>query len=48
MTNTWTTYRDIDRYIHRYSDCLVVMISVGLASARPNYVHVVYAYVLLL
>ena len=31
MMNTWTTYRDIDRYIHKYSDFLVVMISVRLA-----------------
>ena len=30
--NTWTTYR----YIHKYSDFLVAMISVGLAQARPN------------
>ena len=37
MMNTSTTYRHIDRYIHKYSDFLVVMISVGLASARPNY-----------
>ena len=36
MMNTWTTYRDIDRYIHKYSDFLVVMISVWLASVRPK------------
>ena len=29
---TWTMYR----YIHKYSDFLVAMISVGLAQARPN------------
>ena len=29
MMNTWMTYRDIDTYIHKYSDFLVVMISVG-------------------
>ena len=35
MMDTWTTY--LHTYIHKYSDFLVVMISVGLASARPNY-----------
>ena len=39
--NTWTTYRYIHTYIytyiHKYSDFLVAMISVGLAQARPNY-----------
>ena len=35
MMNTWTTYRDMDTYF-KYSDFLVVMISVGLTSARPN------------
>lgn len=28
----------IDTYIHKYNDFPVVMISVGLTSARPNYV----------
>ena len=36
MMNTWTTYHYIVRYIDRYSDFLIVMIGVGLASARPN------------
>ena len=36
VTNTWTTYRYIHTYIHKYSDFLVVLISVGLALARPN------------
>ena len=31
--NTWTMYR----YIHKYSDFLVAMISVGLTQACPNY-----------
>ena len=37
IMNMWTTYRDIGIHIHKYSDFLVVMISVGLATARPNY-----------
>ena len=40
MMNTWTTYRDIDTcniiQLHKYSDFLVVMISVGRAEASPN------------
>ena len=35
IINTWTTYRNIDRYISIY-DFLAVMFSVGLASAHPN------------
>ena len=31
--NTWTMYC----YIHKYSDFLVAMISVGLAQACPSY-----------
>ena len=31
---TWTTYRDIHTYIDKYSDFLVVLISVGLAQAQ--------------
>ena len=38
--NTWTTYRYIHTYIHKYSDFLVALISVGLAHARPNKVSV--------
>ena len=34
------TYIRIHTYIHKYSDFLVVLISVGLAQARPN--HDVY------
>ena len=30
-------YRYIHTNIHKYSDFLVVLISVGLAQARPNY-----------
>ena len=48
ITNTWTTYRDIciyiDRYIHihKYSDFLVVMISVGLALASSPQLYMLY------
>ena len=31
------TYRDIHTYIQKYSSFLIVLISVGLAQARPNY-----------
>ena len=41
LVSTWTTYRYmytyIHTYIHKYSGFLVVLISVGLAQARPNY-----------
>ena len=36
LANTLTTYRYIHTYIHRYSGFLIVLISVGLAQARPN------------
>ena len=36
VMNMWMTYRYIYTYIHRYSDFLVGVISVGLASACPN------------
>ena len=39
MMNTWTTYRTLQTAVEKYSDFLVVMISVGLASARPNYMR---------
>lgn len=50
VTNTWTTCRYIGTYIYtridKYSDLLVyiVMISVRLALARPNYVYIIYTY----
>ena len=38
MMNTWAMYRDIHvhKCIHKYSDLLVVLISVGLALARKQ------------
>ena len=40
MMSTWTTYRSLYThsytYIHKYNNFLVWVISVGLASARPN------------
>ena len=33
LVSTWTTYH----YIHKYSGFLIVLISVGLAQAHPNY-----------
>ena len=36
LVSTWTTYR----YIHKHSNFLIQVISVGLASARPSYVYV--------
>ena len=32
-------HTNIHTYIHKYSDFLVVLISVGLAQARPNYYY---------
>ena len=32
LVNTWTTYRYIHTNIHKYSDFLIVVISVGLAA----------------
>ena len=37
LASTCLMYRYIQTYIHEYSDFLVVLISVGLAQARPNY-----------
>ena len=39
LANTWMTYRCIHTYKHtylKYSNFLVVLISVGLAQAHPN------------
>ena len=36
LASTCLTYRDIHTYIHKYSDFLVVLISVGLARARSG------------
>ena len=37
LVSTCLMYRYIQTYIHKYSGFLVVLISVGLAQARPNY-----------
>ena len=37
--NMWIDV-SLHTYIHKYSDFLVVLISVGLAQARPNYIVV--------
>ena len=38
----WTTYIATYMHKHKYSDFLVVLISVGLAQARPNYYSWLY------
>ena len=35
VMNTWTTYRYIDTYIHKYSDFLVELIIVGSLWLAP-------------
>ena len=42
LASTCLTYRYIHTYIHKYSSFLVVLISVGLAQARPNYSMYMY------
>ena len=39
LVSTCLTYRYIHTYIHKYSSFLVVLISVGLAQARPNHMY---------
>ena len=46
LASTCLTYRYIHTYIHKYSDFLVVLISVGLAQARPNNQYTLYARVI--
>ena len=36
LVSACLTYRYIHTYIHKYSNFLVVLISVGLTQARPN------------
>ncbi|MCG8622178.1 MAG: hypothetical protein MJE68_09320, partial [Proteobacteria bacterium] len=39
LANMWPTYRYIHTNVHKYSDFLVVLISVELAQACPNYMY---------